>query len=420
VYTQTAPGDAIRREEVTITDDQTLYAAWTANEYTVTFDAQGGTVDPASNQVTYDDVYGLLPTPTRTGYTFGGWYTQAGGAGDEITEETEVTITDDQTLYAAWTANEYTVTFEAQGGTVDPASKQVTYDDVYGLLPTPTRTGYTFGGWYTQTDGAGNEVTSGTTVAITAAQTLYAKWTANNYMVIFDAQGGSVDPVTKQVYYDATYGTLPTPTRTGYTFEGWYTQTGGASDEVTSGTTVAITADQTLYAAWTANEYTVTFDAQGGNVDPASKQVTYDDLYGELPAPTEDGLHILVAGTRRTGRRGQRIESTHVGANREQKPCSTPNGTGEHLYGHKLCDAQGGSVDPASKQVTYNDTYGILPFAERAGHTHLQGWVYATPEARYGSLADDLSNNHTQAQNAVTRDMERLTNIPSSFNALGR
>ena len=116
-----------------------------------------------------------LPTPTRTGYTFKGWYTaasggtKAGGAGDSYTPTAAIT------LYAQWTANTYTVTFNATGGSVSPTSKSVTYDSTYETLPTPTKEGYEFLGWYTAETG-GSQITSSTTVKITANQTLYAHW----------------------------------------------------------------------------------------------------------------------------------------------------------------------------------------------------------------------------------------------------
>jgi uncharacterized repeat protein (TIGR02543 family) len=151
-----------------------------SSTYTVTFDAQGGSTPvPASTSVTYGSTYGTLATTTRAGYTFGGWWTGTGGTGTQVLSTTPVTITSAQTLYAKWTANTYTVTFDAQGGTTPlPASTSVTYGSTYGTLATTTRTGYTFGGWWTGTGGTGTQVLSTTTVTITAPQTLYAKWTA--------------------------------------------------------------------------------------------------------------------------------------------------------------------------------------------------------------------------------------------------
>ncbi|MBR3790176.1 MAG: InlB B-repeat-containing protein, partial [Clostridia bacterium] len=179
--------------------DATLYAKWTANTYAVTFNAnQGTTPNPASITVTYDKAYGTLATTTRTGYTFAGWFTAASG-GEQVTAETIVKITDAQTLYAHWTANEYAVTFNANGGTSpNPASKNVTYDSAYGALATTTLTGHTFAGWWTAASG-GEQITAESTVKITAAQTLYAHWTINTYTLTvkyFDAKATNATNIT--------------------------------------------------------------------------------------------------------------------------------------------------------------------------------------------------------------------------------
>ena len=162
-------------------DDIGFLGTAISSTYTVTFDAQGGTAaSPLSMTVTNGATYGTLAATTRTGYTFAGWWTGAGGSGTEVTSSATVTLAAAQTLYANWTANTYTVTFDAQGGTAaSPASTNVTYGSTYGTLAATARTGYTFAGWWTGAGGSGTEVTSSTTVTITGAQTLYANWTAS-------------------------------------------------------------------------------------------------------------------------------------------------------------------------------------------------------------------------------------------------
>jgi len=233
------------------------------NTYTVTFDPNGGSVSPTSKTVTYNSTYGDLPTPTRTNYTFAGWYTSASG-GSKVTSSTKVTTASNHTLYAHWTANTYTVTFNPNGGSVSPTSKTVTYNSTYGDLPTPSRTGYTFTGWYTSASG-GSQVSASTKVTTTSNHTLYAHWTVNTYTVTFNPNGGSVSPTSKTVTYNSTYGDLPTPTRTNYTFAGWYTSASGGS-KVTSSTKVTTASNHTLYAHWTANTYTATFIANGSTI----------------------------------------------------------------------------------------------------------------------------------------------------------
>ena len=277
---------------------KTLYAVWTANTYTITFASNGGTGTVSSITATYDKSV-TLPSSgfTRTGYTLAGWDTDAhaqeptytvGQSVSNLVSTNGGTIS----LAAIWSPNSYTVTFNANGGTCTTTSKSVTYASSYGTLPTPTRTGYTFDGWFTAASG-GTQVTSGTFVEITSAQTLYAQWTANTYTVKFNSQGGST-VADKTVTYDSTYGTLTTPTRDGYKFLGWFTATSGGT-QVTADTKVAITTTQTLYAHWQANTYTVVFNGNGNTGgSTATQTLTYDKAQA-LTANgfTKTGYHFV-------------------------------------------------------------------------------------------------------------------------------
>ncbi len=267
-----------------------LYAKWTPNTYTVTFDAQGGIdPDPAAKFVSFDSLYGALPTTSKIGGGFAGWWTGTEGTGTQITAGSTVSITEDITLYANWSADTYTVTFDAQSGsTPDLLTKIVTLDSSYGPLATTTRTGWTFAGWWTGVDGAGIQITAESMVAINTDTILYAKWTANTYIVTFDAQDGTTPaPGSKTVTYDSPYGPLATTMKTGFTFAGWWTGTEGTGNQITAESLVAIIDNIILYAKWTPNTYTVTFDAQSGTTpDPATKTVTYNSPYGPLATTT--------------------------------------------------------------------------------------------------------------------------------------
>jgi len=164
----------------------------------------------------------------------------------------------------------FAAAFDAQGGTVSPVSAIVTNGLTYGTLPLPEKPGYSFAGWWTAAGGTGTLVTATTTVTVTAAHALYAKWEANSYTVTFDPSGGSVERIIMVVTSGSAYGTLPVPVRTNYTFGGWWTGEGGTGIRVTSETPVTATADHTLYAKWTGTASTVTFDAQGGTVSPGA------------------------------------------------------------------------------------------------------------------------------------------------------
>lgn len=258
--------------------------------YWVFYSANGGSgTTPSSQSKLYQSSVTLSSTKlTRTGYTHSGWNTNSSGTGTTYALGGSYTTEATVTLYAKWTANTYTVTFNANGGTTPTASKSVTYASTYGTLPTPTRAGYTFSGWYTASSG-GSKITSTTTVSITASQTLYAHWTANSYTVTFNANGGTTPTASKIVTYDSTYGTLPTPTRSGYEFLGWYTTSSGGS-QIVSTTTVSITANQTLYAHWKQSNVTFYLNANGGEVSSESiTTTTISGTFNGLPTPTQEG-----------------------------------------------------------------------------------------------------------------------------------
>ena len=255
----------------------TLYAEWQANTNKLTFDVNGGYMwESSSMTVTYDYDY-TLPTPSRTGHVFLGWFTSDGA---QFTNGTW-SGTSDTSLVAAWSANTYTLTFDANGGTVDSTSLTVTYDGAY-TLPIPTRTGYTFTGWYT----SGWSYFDNTGVWTNESNyTLYAQWEVTTNRLTLDVNDGWMDYYYNyvNVTYNQSY-TLPIAYRTGYTFLGWFTSDG---TQITSGTWTG-NADYTLYATWEIITNTFTFDANGGSVDSTSMTVTYNQAY-TLPTPTRTG-----------------------------------------------------------------------------------------------------------------------------------
>jgi len=295
----------------TYSNDQAieLFALWEMARYTVTFDPNGGTVDKSSMKVSQNLKYQELPIPTRTGYTFTGWYSAKKG-GTKATSGGTIVTNGDHTLYAHWTANKYTVDFLSVCGSVFPTSKEVTYGSTYGELPTPTRTGYTFDGWYL----GESKVTSTTKVQTARQHILTARCTPSTHTVTFDANGGSVNPTSKEVTYGSTYGELPIPTRTGYTFNGWYTQASGGT-LVENTTIVSKTKDHTLYADWSANIYTLTLDvnAKDASVIITSIPVWYGETYGAhggLPTPTRTGYTFTGWYTKEDG--GTRINDNTI------------------------------------------------------------------------------------------------------------
>jgi uncharacterized repeat protein (TIGR02543 family) len=223
--------------------------------------------------------------------------TPASGEAQDFTNPVTYTVNQDglvKTYVVTVNVDPNTVVFDSQSATVsaNPVIKEiVSPETTVGTLPSePTKDGYTFGGWYTEIGGGGTEFTDVTPV--TAAITVYAKWISGT--VTFDSQGATVpaNPTIKTIALPATsVVTLPTaPTKTGYTFKGWYTAVNGGGTEFTASTLV--TADVTVYAKW-IEDYIVTFDSQYATVPASSATktiVSSATTVGTLPtAPTKTG-----------------------------------------------------------------------------------------------------------------------------------
>ncbi|XFA98876.1 InlB B-repeat-containing protein [Candidatus Izemoplasma sp. B36] len=235
--------------------DVTITAIYTINQYTISFQSNGGTSVSDITQ-NYNTAVSQPSNPTKTGYTFGGWYSDAG-----LTQSYTFTTMPAQnnTLYAKWTINQYTISFNSNGGTSVSSIQQNYGSDV--TPPTePTKTSYIFGGWYTDNTTFNNEYSFSTMPASNI--TLYAKWNASDYTITFDSNGGTaVGSITQA--HGTSVSAPADPTRAGYTFSGWYT------DDVTFNNAYTFTTmpsnNLTLYAKWTVNQYTITFNSNGGS-----------------------------------------------------------------------------------------------------------------------------------------------------------
>ena len=176
---------------------------------------------------------------------------------------------------------EYTVTFNANGGT--PNSSQSVVEGSTATRPAnPTRTGYTFAGWYNEAAGT---TAFDFSTPITGTRTLYAKWTANNYTLSFNTDGGS-SVSSKSVTYNSAIGTLATPTKSGYTFAGW-TIDGTA---VTSSTVYRYTSNKTAVANWNAvaSTYRVTYGTGANEYVSAAQGASFT-----LPVSSREGYTFL-------------------------------------------------------------------------------------------------------------------------------
>ncbi len=266
---KTADGDSLPAKELfTPTASTTLTAEWTPNEYTVTLQPNGGKLkDDAKEQqtVTYGKTFSL-PVAERENYEFLGWYTN-----DErqLTNENGIglsawAIADDVDVVAKYYRIEYTITFNANGGSsVDPKTVYKG-DSIY--LPTTTKTGYTLTGWKTAD---GELLQPEKSYTPDASVTLRAEWTPNEYTVTLQLEGGGLKAGT-DTKVKVTYGksfSLPVATRENYDFLGWYTSEGKQLTNASGGglTVWNIAGDTTAIAQYRRIEYIITFNANGGS-----------------------------------------------------------------------------------------------------------------------------------------------------------
>lgn len=232
-----------------------FYAIFTPNVYTATFDVNGGKPLASETQnVTYDTPF-IPAAAKRDGYTFVGWKDDDGNVFKSLAQwkyDYPVTLT------AQWSLNTYEIIYNLNGGTNNknnPATYTIESDTV--TLVTPARTAYSFAGWFTDRNFT-NEITE-IVAGSFGNKTVYAKWTPVVYDIIYELDGGANDENNPTTYTVET----PTiefaaPSKTGYTFNGWYAEkdfSGGKVTELPQGNYGNVT----LYAKWTANKYTITY-----------------------------------------------------------------------------------------------------------------------------------------------------------------
>ncbi len=302
--------------------DVTLYAIWTPNTYTVSYNANGGSGAPDSQTKTHGVNLTLSSTkPTRTGYTFNKWNTRSDGNGTSYKAGELYTVNSGATLYAIWASTRYVVRFHVNGGSGSIEDQIFYYGRAEALKRNAfSRIGYTFGKWNTKEDGSGTAYADGQVVSNLDANggtvDLYAIWTRNSYTVKFDANGGSGMIASRTCYYDQAF-ILPkcTMTRVGYTFVGWARTSSAQTARYTDQQSVMNLTDEkggvvTLYAVWSINSIEIFFNAtaNGGSVTPLTMSVNYGSSILNLPIATKP--YYVFAGwyTAKTG--GTKITSS--------------------------------------------------------------------------------------------------------------
>ena len=299
---------------------------WTyANEYTLTYNANGGSGAPASQTGTEFMISSTVPT--KTGYTFLGWSKSSTATSASYSAKDYLfDVTSNITLYAVWRKNTLKVYYNANGGSISSDDYKLSSNIIYkksdstkyyqswtynsaksnGLTNASTfgiyKTGYSFAGWGTSSSGGTVFDSNDTSIVPTnltssikngdCSITLYAQWKKNNYTLTYDANGGSNPPSAQSGSTSYTVSSTK-PTRSGYTFLGWAKSSSATSASYTAGDKITLTANTTLYAVWEKNAtYTLTYNTNGGSTPPSAQSGSTSYTISSTK-PTRSGYTFL-------------------------------------------------------------------------------------------------------------------------------
>lgn len=270
----------------------TLYALWARADYLIQYELNGGInhIDNPNGYTVESDTI-IFQAPTKDGYTFVGWFSDA-DFNNEITS-IPVGSTGNKKIYACWEANTNTLVFNANGGDGEMPEQTAKTDSTFNLPQcTLEKRGYSFEGWSTVLNGTVTYLDKSTyTMGTSSSVTLYAVWSAIPYSISYDTDGGTISGQITQYTVESETFTLVVPTKTGYTFLGW-----SGTDLTDPQKTVSISqgsiGNRSFTANWKANIYTITFDSDGGTVTPESQNVEYKSSF-TLPTPEKAGYTFV-------------------------------------------------------------------------------------------------------------------------------
>ncbi len=275
-------GNPITEISTDETGNRTYWAKWTINQYTITFDTDGGSeVAPITQD--YGTAITAPADPTREGYTFTGW-------------DTAIPATmpaHNMTITAQWTVNQYTITYDLDGGTAEGNPDTYTVETDAFTLKNPTRPGYTFTGW----SGTGLTGEDNLTVTIpkgsTGNRSYTAHWSLNTYSITYDLNGGTASGNPTSYTVESATITLNQPTKTGYTFTGWSGTDLTGEDNLTVTIPAGSTGDRSYTAHWSLNTYSITYDLDGGTASGNPDFYTVESSTITLNPPTRTGYTFI-------------------------------------------------------------------------------------------------------------------------------
>lgn len=338
-----------------INSDVSVKAKWNANSYLITLNIDGGECNATEVAVKYDGYYSL-PTPTKQGNSFVGWYTNGGIS----YSEGYWNETDDIEVTAKWKANNYSIQYDLKDGTLTGAPSYYIYGNT-ALIGNPIKIGYEFTGWSVN---GSNELHKDFNIEddTYGDLILIANFVPCKYKIDLDSNGGICADTRIEIEYDSQL-VLPTPTKNGYTFMGWYNN----DTKIESGNWTGLS-DLNLKAKWEIKNYKISYLLNGGinNVNNPDT-FTFDTETIKLLEPTKTGYDFI----------GWSIDSDSP-----QKEIVIPKGTCEDqtykanwmacVYTITLNTNGGDGLEKTEVDMTYDDSF-VLPIPSKIGYK-FKGW----------------------------------------------
>ena len=234
----------------TVSSNTTIFAKWNVSHYRVTFDENGGVGVTDQPSVAYGTHVANPDIPTRTGYSFDGWFTSNDTPGTQWNFASDTMPAADITLYAHWSINHYDVTFVENGGSAVSDQGNVAYASHIANPGTPVLNGFTFDGWFTSNDNSGNQWNFTSATMPATNMTLYAHWSINHYNATFVENGGSTVSDQPSMAFGSLLADPGAPLLNGNIFGGWYADNGTFLNQWHFPSDTMPSHDLTLYAKW--------------------------------------------------------------------------------------------------------------------------------------------------------------------------
>ena len=380
-----APGNQTKTHgtSLTLSSTKPTKSSTSATGYKVTFDTQGGS-----------SVSAITSSKTTT-YTFSKWNTNSGGTGTSYNAGASYTANAAVTLYAQYTSS------TSNGSITLPSA--------------PTKSGYSFSGWYDAASGGNKIGNAGASYTPTKAITLYAQWSATGYSITYTLNGGTVSGNPTSYTADTATFTLKNPTKEGYDFTGW-TGSNGTTAQTSVSIAKGSTGNKSYTANWTPKTYTISYTLNSGTVSGNPTSYTIETATFTLKNPTRTNYTF----TGWTGSNGTNPETTVTIAKGSTGNKSYTANWSQNVISYTISYNYDGGVKGTYAPTSANvDAYVQISNPTRSGYT-FKGWSISgmnpssTKKCYYGSSTTDSSNQSTTSTSLSSITATQFKNLRTS------